>query len=754
VTRTLWNATNDGLLTQNSVQGNSLDIIDLANVSDTQHATALSKFTLNKSFNATDHGSSLMESFGARDGGRHERSDGDRPFSFERNSKAAVTESVDSSQGSGSLASDGQSATSTVKSAPTLNTDSDVAVPVAAKAAVSSPSTVETVSVSAAASAAKATGFPDATNTGVPAGTKMTTHNGGLTVTADNTVISNMVINGPVVINADNVTFKNVQIVTSGFYAVRVMGDAKNFTMQDSEVDGLGTTATAIQGNGTFLRNNIHGAENGIDVPNGDQPTLIQDNYIHGLLNTNGAPHYDGIQIDGAHDVKVVHNTVVNEHGQTSAIMMDNYWEGLSNIVIDNNRLWGGGYTVYLDDTFDGGAVLDDTIQISNNEVGGGGYGSWSLYGNNPKFSGNTTITTKPTDSNGGGTVTLPEKPITPETPVTPEIPVTPETPVSHAATQGNDVLTGTAGVDKIDGLAGNDTIKGLDGNDILTGGAGADKLDGGTGIDTVSYATAKSNVTASLANPSINGGDAKGDTYVSIEQLTGSSYIDKLYGNDGANLLTGGAGNDALHGGAGADKLDGGTGTDTANYGDAKTGVTASLGNTSINTGDAKGDIYVSIEYLTGSSYADKLYGDSGSNLLTGGSGNDVLNGGGGNDVLFGGAGADDLVGGAGADTFVFKALDDTTVSSVGRDTIFDFSGTAGDRIDVSAIDANTATSGDQAFTYVGTAAFTGKAGELRYVKGASDTYVYGDVNGDARADFAIHLDDAVSLSKGYFVL
>ncbi|WP_436041195.1 M10 family metallopeptidase C-terminal domain-containing protein, partial [Rhizobium sp. LjRoot98] len=95
-----------------------------------------------------------------------------------------------------------------------------------------------------------------------------------------------------------------------------------------------------------------------------------------------------------------------------------------------------------------------------------------------------------------------------------------------------------------------------------------------------------------------------------------------------------------------------------------------------------------------------------------------------------------------------------DSTVAVSGRDTIFDFSGTGGDRIDLSAIDANTAASGNQAFTYVGTAAFTGKAGELRYVKAASDTYVYGDVNGDGKADFAIHLDDAVSLAKGYFVL
>lgn len=88
------------------------------------------------------------------------------------------------------------------------------------------------------------------------------------------------------------------------------------------------------------------------------------------------------------------------------------------------------------------------------------------------------------------------------------------------------------------------------------------------------------------------------------------------------------------------------------------------------------------------------------------------------------------------------------------GRDTIFDFSGTGGDRIDLSAIDANASASGNQAFTYLGAAAFTGKAGEPRAVEQASDTYVHGDTNGDKKADFAIHLDDAISLSKGYFIL
>ena len=92
--------------------------------------------------------------------------------------------------------------------------------------------------------------------------------------------------------------------------------------------------------------------------------------------------------------------------------------------------------------------------------------------------------------------------------------------------------------------------------------------------------------------------------------------------------------------------------------------------------------------------------------------------------------------------------------MAATGRDTIFDFSGIGGDRLDLSAIDAKSSVSGDQAFTFIGTAAFSGKAGELNYSKQASDTYIYGDTNGDKKADFAIHLDDAVLLSKGYFIL
>ncbi|KLK92443.1 protease [Microvirga vignae] len=127
----------------------------------------------------------------------------------------------------------------------------------------------------------------------------------------------------------------------------------------------------------------------------------------------------------------------------------------------------------------------------------------------------------------------------------------------------GDDTRSGGAGNDTLDGKGGNDKLYGKDGADVLTGGVGRDYLDGGTGTDTAGYATAMKGLVADLMSASNNTRDAYGDTYVSIENLTGSNYADSLRGNDAANVIRGGAGNDYLYGRGGNDVLRGGAGVD-----------------------------------------------------------------------------------------------------------------------------------------------------------------------------------------------
>ena len=138
-----------------------------------------------------------------------------------------------------------------------------------------------------------------------------------------------------------------------------------------------------------------------------------------------------------------------------------------------------------------------------------------------------------------------------------------PTDPQAVHGTAGADKLLGTGGNDHIYGHAGNDRLDGANGNDILEGGAGADQLIGGSGMDTASYAAAAAGVKVDLMKPVVNLGDASGDSYTSIENLTGSAFDDSLSGDNGANILEGGAGNDKLLGYGGSDTLLGGAGDD-----------------------------------------------------------------------------------------------------------------------------------------------------------------------------------------------
>jgi hypothetical protein len=355
------------------------------------------------------------------------------------------------------------------------------------------------------------------------------------------------------------------------------------------------------------------------------------------------------------------------------------------------------------------------------------------------------------------------------------------------------DLLSGVLGDDRLFGHGGDDALDGGLGNDVLHGGNGSDELTGSGGADQLFGDADDDALDGGLGNDVLHGGAGN-------DELTGSGGADQLFGdadddlldggigNDridggaGNDQLVGGIGNDALVGGAGDDDMDGGAGTDTADYSGAAAGVTVSLDlATGQNTGGAGIDTLFRIENLIGSGFADELTGTNSVNVLTGLAGDDTLDGGGDNDTLtggdgndtlaggdgidklVGGAGSDTLIGGAGrdvlnggadADTFRYLSTADTGTGGSTRDRIADFA--AGiDTIDLAAIDADAVGGGaDDAFSFIGAATFSGKAGELRASALGANTLVTGDVNGDAVADFHILLTGTHTLAAGDFLL
>jgi Ca2+-binding RTX toxin-like protein len=255
-----------------------------------------------------------------------------------------------------------------------------------------------------------------------------------------------------------------------------------------------------------------------------------------------------------------------------------------------------------------------------------------------------------------------------------------------------DNVLAGGAGADWLVGAAGDDTfVQSIDASSI-------DRLFGDAGIDTIDYSSAGAGVVVQLSGYSTSGG-ATLATFTGIENAIGTAFNDVLVGNASDNRIAGGQGADWLVGGAGndafvqdiqtgVDTIFGDAGTDTIDYSGASAGVTVQLSGYAAS-GGATLATFAGIEGAIGSAFNDALIGNASANSLTGG------------------AGGDWLVGGGGADTFVYK-----TIADGAGDSIRDFSQVENDLIDLSAIDANATTGGDQSFSFA-TSRTAGLVGE-----------------------------------------
>jgi hypothetical protein len=232
-------------------------------------------------------------------------------------------------------------------------------------------------------------GFPDAANTGVPAGMTLLTvpgqvssgpgwhfdSRGWVEVTGDGAVLSGLYIPHDLDIRASNVTVKGVRVVNSGRSSFGIsLRHTSNVTIEDSTISGrnagngrlmVGVKDIYADSTGLrVLRNDIAQTGTGVQMESG----LIAGNYIHAMGYLAG-DHVNGITSDGggAGLLTIRHNTILTDRGQTDAIGLFEDSGVQANRVIAGNLLAGGGYTIYAGQNAGGPATRN--IAIMNNRI-------------------------------------------------------------------------------------------------------------------------------------------------------------------------------------------------------------------------------------------------------------------------------------------------------------------------------------------------------------------------------------------------
>jgi hypothetical protein len=210
-------------------------------------------------------------------------------------------------------------------------------------------------------------GFPSPLTTGVPAGTQLTEVDQDVTVTTNGAVLDRLDIHGCVFIQANDVVIRNTRITCHGAYGVRTFDSGVDFTgtlIEDTELNGDNNpesfTGMAFS-NVVAVRVDIRGFENGFFFgANG----MIQDSYIHDLKLIS-TEHPDGVQLDeGSANITLRHNTIVAPITDAAVIMYPKAGDQNHDILVDDNYLAGGGWTLYCP------RQPTANIRVTNNRFG------------------------------------------------------------------------------------------------------------------------------------------------------------------------------------------------------------------------------------------------------------------------------------------------------------------------------------------------------------------------------------------------
>jgi len=182
---------------------------------------------------------------------------------------------------------------------------------------------------------------------------------GSITVNTAGAVIENIDVSGQITINAPGVTIRN-------FRANNIVNNGHSSTFEDGEIHGQqNSSADGVTGSGyTARRLNVHHVNDGFKAGTN---TTIEGSWIHDLVfvsNGGSWTHNDGVQVMSGSNI-IIRNNVFERNRGNAAVFLKPDFGRIDNVIVDNNILGGGGYTLYSIDANGYGAPSN--VRIRNN---------------------------------------------------------------------------------------------------------------------------------------------------------------------------------------------------------------------------------------------------------------------------------------------------------------------------------------------------------------------------------------------------
>jgi hypothetical protein len=271
--------------------------------------------------------------------------------------------------------------------------------------------------------------FPNASCTGVPAGTTLTTYNGCVNdggdmvtfINTDNTVISGKTVNCAIVVQAHNVQIIN-SVVNGPINTVE--GTSNSFALVNSQVNVTGGDDPLSSTNITVLGANLNGGQTSMYCYSN---CYMEDSWVHGQgagLADDQPWHLGGVLANdngndpgGLTNLTLIHNNIICDYpvnkadgGCSGDVNLFGDFGPITHVLIDHNLLGAStslAYCTYGGDSTSKGYPHADHVVYTNNIFGRGSNNSCGTYGPATGFNsaGTGNVWTNNVWDNGGAVI-------------------------------------------------------------------------------------------------------------------------------------------------------------------------------------------------------------------------------------------------------------------------------------------------------------------------------------------------------------